>query len=87
VPRDRLVEFYRKVRPWGAWGPVAEAAGAAPQEGLLKALGQWAAGTIMVLSATLSIGAFVLADAKAGLIYLAAAFVSAAYVWLSLRRL
>jgi len=87
VPRERLVEFYRKVRPWGAWGPVAEAAGAAPQEGLLKALGQWAAGTVMVLSATLSTGAFVLADAKAGLIYLAAALVSAAYVWLSLRRL
>ncbi|MCC6487337.1 MAG: hypothetical protein IT364_07540 [Candidatus Hydrogenedentes bacterium] len=31
-PTDRatLIEFYRKVRPWGFWGPVAREAGPAP---------------------------------------------------------
>lgn len=85
VPQEKLVEFYRKVRPWGAWGPVPREAGVAPAAGLWKHLGQWIAGTVMVLAATLSIGAFVLGDPRGGFIYLVVAVSGAAGIWGALK--
>jgi Na+/proline symporter len=48
----RLVAFYRRVRPYGAWGPVAARAGVPRPRGLGRLLLGWVAATVMVLGAT-----------------------------------
>jgi Na+/proline symporter len=57
---DRLVTFYRRVRPYGAWGPVAARAGVRRARGLGRLLLAWVAGTIMVLAAMIGVGKLLL---------------------------
>ncbi|HUV39727.1 MAG TPA: sodium:solute symporter family protein [Planctomycetota bacterium] len=74
VERGRLIAFYRKVRPYGAWGPVAREAGVPPARGLAWLLVVWVAGTVMVLGATFAIGKFLLMEPVAGWLWLTAAY-------------
>ena len=80
VSEERLVAFYRKVRPYGFWGPIAAKAGVAPARGLGRMLLAWAAGTVMVLAATLGIGKALLEGASQGTVYLAIAAAGAVVV-------
>ena len=80
VSRERLVAFYRKVRPYGAWGPVAREADAAAAVGLGRQLLNWVAGTVMVLGLTLSVGKFLLGELWPGAVYLVAAVVGYAII-------
>ena len=59
--RSKLLEFYRKVRPYGWWGSVARECGARPPRDLPILIACWLAGTIMVLGATIAVGKFLLA--------------------------
>jgi Na+/proline symporter len=86
VPREHLVAFYRKVRPHGAWGPVAREAGVPPTRGLCRLLLAWLGGTVMVLAATFAIGKFLLAEPLAGTVWLAAAVFGAVPVALEIFR-
>lgn len=54
-PRERLVVFYRRVRPPGFWGPIAREAGMTP-ESAARPLGLWLAGTALTFCLTLGIG-------------------------------
>ena len=58
---DRLVEFYRKVRPprWG-WGPVAREAGEVVREPWGRALLHWGMGTAGIYAALFGMGGLVL---------------------------
>ncbi len=85
VSRDRLVAFYRKVRPYGAWGPVARGADVAPVVGLGRQLVNWVAGTVMVLGLTLSVGKFLLGESWSGALYLVAAAVGLVLIWPTIR--
>ena len=78
VSRERLVAFYRLVRPYGAWGPIPAAAGVAPPKGLRRMLINWLAGSVMVLAATFAVGKFLLGAFAAGWAYAAAAVAAAA---------
>jgi len=80
VSRERLVAFYRKVRPYGAWGPVTRDAGVPPARGLGWLVVVWLSGTVMVLSATFSAGKFLLGEPRHAWAYLAAAILGAAVV-------
>jgi hypothetical protein len=85
VSRERLVAFYRKVRPYGAWGPVAREADVAPVVGLGRQLLNWVAGTVMVLGLTLSAGKFLLGESWSGVFYLMAAAVGLVWIWPTVR--
>jgi len=87
VAREKLVAFYRRVRPYGAWGPIAAAAGVPPARGLGGMLIRWLAGTVMVLGATISLGKFLLGSPWEGAGYLAAAVAGAAVVGVAICRL
>jgi len=80
VDEEKLLAFYRKVRPYGAWGKIAEKAGVAPARGLAGLITNWLAGTVMVLGATLSAGKFLLGSSLEGWCYLAAAAIGAAVI-------
>ena len=80
VRQDRLIAFYRKVRPYGAWGPVADSSGP-PPVGLARSLVNWLAGTVMILAGTLSVGKFLLGAPLEGGLYLVAALIGAAIIW------
>jgi Na+/proline symporter len=70
VPMERLSVFYRRVRPFGFWGPVAAAnSDVKPGEGWGNAVVSWVAGFVMVFSLTFAIGKFLLLETNEGLIY------------------
>lgn len=80
VDEVKLVAFYCKVRPNGAWGRVAELAGVRPARGLGRQVVSWLAGTVMVLGATFAIGKFLLCSPGEGLAWSAAAVIGGAVV-------
>ena len=86
VDMHRLVQFYRKVRPFGFWGPVAALAGVKPVRGLGTQLLNWIAATIMVFGMTFSIGKFLLCEPLDGILWLIAAIAGAAVIWRELSR-
>ena len=87
VDRKTLARFYSRVRPFGAWGPVSGDTGIPRPRGLVRMLGNWIAGSVMVLAATMAIGKFLLGQHEQGAMYLAAALAGAVVVAIELRRI
>jgi Na+/proline symporter len=84
---DRLVEFYRRVRPPGWWGPVRAAAGetAAPRTGRLKrGLALWGLGVVFIYACMFGSGKLLLMDWTWGIAW---AVVAVATGWALARRL
>jgi Na+/proline symporter len=83
----RLVEFYRRVRPPGWWGPVREAVGELPNArtaGLRRGLWLWALGTIFIYAAMFGTGKLLLLEWAWGSVFAAVAIVTG---WTLLRQL
>jgi Na+/proline symporter len=84
---DHLVEFYRRVRPPGWWGPVRAAAGAtgrAHTAELRQGLALWALGTAFIYTSMFALGKLVLLEWGWGLLFTAGALVTG---WSLMRRL
>ena len=81
VSRERLMEFYRRVRPSGFWGPIPGLCGLAPTKGVRGNIAAWLAGAVMVLAATLAPGKLLLGELAQGLGYLAVTVVCGVVVW------
>ncbi|HYO45170.1 MAG TPA: hypothetical protein VEY33_00560, partial [Gemmatimonadota bacterium] len=84
---ERLVEFYRRVRPPGWWGPVREAIGQPPRAntaGLRRGLWLWALGTAFIYTAMFGAGKLLLLEWGWGLLFTAVAVVTG---WTLLRQL
>ncbi len=62
-PEEKLVEFYRRTRPMGLWGPIARKAGIEPagHEPIIKGLGIAALGAVMVGAGTISVSCLYIA--------------------------
>ncbi len=80
VPMERLVAFYRRVRPYGWWGPVAAEAGVEPSRGFGWLLVVWLASSLMLLGATLAVGKFLLGEPAHGAAWTVAAVAGGAVV-------
>jgi solute:Na+ symporter, SSS family len=87
-PQERLVDFYRRVRPSGAgWGRIAQVAGPVPPgESLGIGAIDWLAGCGLVYGALFGIGKLVLGDAFSGLAYLVLSAVCFALIFRSVTR-
>jgi Na+/proline symporter len=88
TPMPRLVEFYRRVRPPGRWGPVREALGsdAGAAAGIGGALLLWAFGTTFVYAALFGTGKLLLGEPAAGAALLALAALTGGWLWRNLTR-
>jgi Na+/proline symporter len=88
TPLPHLAKFYRKVRPPGWWGPVraelGEAAG--PASGFGRGLLLWMVSTAFVYSAVFGVGKLLLRSFVPGLLLLAVAVVTGAFLWRNLSR-
>jgi hypothetical protein len=69
--RDKLLAFYRQVRPGGFWGPIARLNGRAYKLQVYPFLG-WALALVMILSFLLGVGKLIFMSFAAGAAYLAA---------------
>ena len=81
VSEERLMAFYRRVRPYGFWGRIPSLCGLSPAKGLGAQVAAWLAGTVMVLGATLAPGKLFLGATAEGIAYLAVTLVCGIIVW------
>jgi len=73
---ERLRAFYRRVRPGGAWGPIARGMRDVRADGLSRgAMVGWAGGVALVYGLTFGIGKLVLGAWAAGSLLLSIALV------------
>lgn len=88
TPMAKLVEFYRKVRPPGWWGPVRKQLGeeAGPAGGYGRALLLWLVATVFVYSALFGMGKLLLLSFVPGIVLLAIAAATGLYLWSNLTR-
>jgi Na+/proline symporter len=77
-PREKLLAFYRRVRPAGpGWRPIAALApDIKPSESLAEQFVNWILGCILIYSTLFGIGKLIFKEWAAGLAYMAAAVVA-----------
>ena len=86
-PDDRLVAFYRRVRPAGpGWARIARLAGGPPAERLGGLVGVWIAGCCLVYAVLFGVGALIFERPFAVLPYAVVAVVAAAFIAHRLQR-
>ena len=67
-PDEQLVAFYKRVRPYGAWGPIRELAGVEPADSAREDIGRIALGLAFCYSALFTAGGLFLAEWDVALI-------------------
>jgi hypothetical protein len=77
---DHLRAFYARVRPGGAWGPIAVAAGVAPYA-MGRDLRMWLASTILVFGGLFGLGSFLLTDVSTGVVSLVGSLIGGIWLW------
>ena len=86
-PREKLINFYRKVRPEGpGWKQVAADAGLPTSGGLLPQLVNWVLGCVLIYTSLFGIGKLVLQEWMAGVIFIAIAIVAGVLISRNLSR-
>jgi len=86
-PMDRLVAFYRRVRPDGpGWTAVAREAGLPPPGPVSGLLLDWLAGTVLVYATLFGMGALIFDSALQALPYLAVVVACAFFLYRDLSR-
>ncbi len=70
VKRDTLKEFYRRVRPGGAWGPIKSEVDVKP-EPLGGAIMNWLLGTIALIGLLVGTGKLLLLETMEGIVFVA----------------
>jgi len=86
-PDDKLLAFYRRVRPAGpGWAPIARLAGGPPPERLGGLVGIWIAGCCLVYAVLFGLGALLFRSPLEALAYLAVAVLAAWFMATRLQR-
>lgn len=85
-PREKLVAFYRRVRPAGpGWRPIAAIArDVQPSESLTEQFVNWVLGCILIYSTLFGIGKLIFKEWVEGLVYIAAAVITSILISRSL---
>ncbi len=87
VPTGRLVDFYRRVRPGGCWGPVAAACPEVRSDGLSwRRILVWLAGSAATYGLIFGLGKLVLGEGRSAVLPLAVAVAGAVLVIREFRR-
>jgi len=87
VPREHLIAFYRRVRPGGAWRPVAGACPEVVQDGLSRhTLLAWLGGVALVYGLLFGLGKLLLGEPLSALLLFLLAAAGVVPVWRELRR-
>ena len=83
VPRERLVAFYRRVRPSGAWGPVAAECPDTPRaSSLVRDAASWIVSTLMIFAFLFAFGSLILGTWTETLLLAGTGVASAVMLWL-----
>jgi len=86
-PREKLINFYRQVRPDGpGWKQVAAEAGLPAGETLLPQLVNWVLGCVLIYASLFGIGKLVLKEWMAGVVFVAAAILAGILISRNLSR-
>jgi Na+/proline symporter len=82
VPKERLVEFYKRVRPGGFWGPIREEIKDVGKGSIgWHTLVNWIAGVFLIYGTTFGIGKMIFQDFVTGGVLLGLAAVGAVVIY------
>lgn len=88
VSKERLTEFYKRVRPGGFWGPIDEELRKDKDTVLgWDFVGNWIAGVALSFGATFAVGAFIFKEYKFGIISTVVAVLGFVWVMRTIRKL
>jgi solute:Na+ symporter, SSS family len=76
IDQQRLIEFYRRVRPGGWWGPIARRCPEVTQDRVSRGWLAWLSGVVCIYAAMFGVGHICLGRYQLGLALLAAAAVT-----------
>ena len=88
-PREKLIKFYRRVRPAGpGWAPIAALAGddVRPQESLVVNFINWVLGCALIYASLFGIGKLIFKEWTDALICIVVAFIAAIIISRNLSR-
>jgi Na+/proline symporter len=86
-PREKLIAFYRKVRPEGpGWKQIAAEAGLPTSGGLLPQLVNWVLGCVLIYTSLFGIGKLILKEWIGGVAFIVAAIVAGILISRNLSR-
>jgi Na+/proline symporter len=86
-PDERLIAFYRRVRPGGpGWTRIARLAGCPPPESVGGLVPVWIAGCVLVYAVLFGLGTLILQSATRAIPYIAVASLAAAFIAWRLQR-
>ncbi len=81
-PREKLLYFYKKVRPWGYWTPVIASSGLVEKPcSLFSVLMSWIAGCSFIFFAMMGVGKVILGERMEALFYIVISIYSALFVY------
>ncbi|MDA2918715.1 Na+:solute symporter [Desulfobacterota bacterium AH_259_B03_O07] len=85
-PRDTLLNFYNRVRPWGFWGPVREMNPVVKSPPFVPVLINWVLGVSFLFFAMVGVGKLLLGSPFVGLAMIVVSLFSAILIYLRLKR-
>ncbi len=85
-PRDTLLNFYNRVRPWGFWGPVREMNPVVKSPPFVPVLINWVLGVSFLFFAMVGVGKLLLGSPFVGLAMIVVSLFSAILIYSRLKR-
>jgi len=80
-PAEKLLSFYRRVRPWGHWSPVIKSDASIKPEPITPVIINWILGSAFVFFTMISVGKIVLGFYFSGFTYLLISLISALTIY------
>ena len=85
-PKEKLSDFYRKVRPWGFWLPISSINPDIKVSSFIRVLINWLLGSCMVVTALMGTGKLILGSFDRGIFLLIISLVMSLTLYLRMKK-
>ncbi len=85
-PEEKLLMFYKKIRPWGWWGEIAKMSPEVDRSRFIPQLINWFFGVAFILFGMIGIGKLLLGATFLGAVMILVSFLSGVSIYIRLKR-
>ncbi len=83
--KETLTKFYKKIHPWGMWGPVKDTNPVLNSTPFYKVVIDWFLGVCFILLSMIGVGKILLGSTYIGVIMVALSFLSGVFIYIRFR--